>query len=664
MDTAEASAAPTDSQASTDSTPDYIGTATYSPEDNKLRLDPFHRLDKDVYERLKAAGFKWAPHQKIFVAPMWTPNREDLLIELCGEIGDEDKTLVERQEERAERFEDYSDNRKKDADAAHKAVHAIADGIPLGQPILVGHHSERHARKDAERIENGMRKAVKMWEQSEYWQRRAEGALRHAKYKELPEVRARRIKTLESEIRVMISKYTPDPKTKSIMQHEWNAKPGDPAIPHVWCGKGRGGSWVPVKNLEPFKKYYARSIAHNERRIAYERAMLAESGGLITDRFDSIEVGGRVLIGSTWETIIRVTKKDGKALSLRTNGKYGWKYGIEKVKDYEAPTVEAAAAAKKATKLPPMTNFPSEGAHNITEAEWKARHADYRMTRIAKATETHAAYRYRVMVKGGNLIPVFLTDAKRIEAPPPTSAAPVVTSSPLRNTFIQETAAATLEPPRADLGEMTAAAIERRAQDKPADEDRAKFDALKQQLKQGVKIAVAPQLFPTPQWLARRMADEAGILAGRRVLEPSAGTGNIIRAIMDNATGADCVHIVAVEINPALAQGLEQQRSKTVYANDSNFSIHCADFLECNGDLGKFDRILMNPPFQNGDDIKHITHAITFLKPGGVLVAICANGPRQQEKLKPLADHWEELPADTFKEAGTGVKTVLLTVEA
>src|ERR1700758_5561794 len=116
-------------------------TATYSPEDNKLRLYPSSRLPKELYDRVKAAGFTWAPKQELFVAPAWTPEREDLLLELCGEIGDEDTGLVERAEERAERFEEYSDKREQDALRAKAAVEAITDGIPLGQPILVGHHS-------------------------------------------------------------------------------------------------------------------------------------------------------------------------------------------------------------------------------------------------------------------------------------------------------------------------------------------------------------------------------------------------------------------------------------------------------------------------------------------------------------------------------------------
>ena len=60
-------------------------TATYSSDDNKLRLYSSTRLDRDLYARVRGAGFIYAPKQELFVAPMWTPEREDLLIELWGE---------------------------------------------------------------------------------------------------------------------------------------------------------------------------------------------------------------------------------------------------------------------------------------------------------------------------------------------------------------------------------------------------------------------------------------------------------------------------------------------------------------------------------------------------------------------------------------------------
>ena len=71
----------------------------------------------------------------------------------------------------------------------------------------------------------------------------------------------------------------------------------------------------------------------------------------------------------------------------------------------------------------------------------------------------------------------------------------------------------------------------------------------------------------------------------------------------------------------------------------------------------------MNPPFAKGADIKHIRHALQFVKPGGRLVALCANGPRQQRELEPIASTYEPLPEGSFKSSGTSVRVVLLTFD-
>lgn len=175
--------------------------ATYSPDDNKLRLYAASRLDPETYKKVHDAGFRWAPKQALFVAPAWTPGREDVLLSLAGEIEDEDSTLAERQEARAERFTGYSGKRASESAQALDEVERLAAMIPPGQPILVGHHSERRARRDAQRIENGMKRAVMLFERAEYWEERARSALLHAKYKERPDVRWRRIKKIEADLR-------------------------------------------------------------------------------------------------------------------------------------------------------------------------------------------------------------------------------------------------------------------------------------------------------------------------------------------------------------------------------------------------------------------------------------------------------------------------------
>lgn len=69
-------------------------------------------------------------------------------------------TYRERREAKAARLREWAAKRDGKSAASFARSAAIADNIPLGQPILVGHHSERHARKDAETISNGVRAGI------------------------------------------------------------------------------------------------------------------------------------------------------------------------------------------------------------------------------------------------------------------------------------------------------------------------------------------------------------------------------------------------------------------------------------------------------------------------------------------------------------------------
>ncbi len=191
-----------------------------------------------------------------------------------------------------------------------------------------------------------------------------------------------------------------------------------------------------------------------------------------------------------------------------------------------------------------------------------------------------------------------------------------------------------------------------------ANPDDAAFQALKDTLKNGgVQVVVARNLFPTPKAVAQQAAELLDIQPGDDVLEPSAGTGMLLGAMGCRMFGhnPECGTVTAVEINPGLANCLKRDFPLTI--------VICGDFLEVSCGAHGFDKILMNPPFENGDDIKHILHAFGMLKPGGRLVAICANGPRQQAKLMPLSRNWFALPNDTFKDAGTSVRTAMIVLE-
>lgn len=68
-------------------------------------------------------------------------------------------TYRERRERRADRLREWATKREVKAAGASKAAHAICDNIPLGQPILVGHHSQKRAMRDQDRIHGYFRKS-------------------------------------------------------------------------------------------------------------------------------------------------------------------------------------------------------------------------------------------------------------------------------------------------------------------------------------------------------------------------------------------------------------------------------------------------------------------------------------------------------------------------
>lgn len=176
-------------------------TATYSPEDNKIRIYASTRLDPETYARVREAGFIWAPKQELFVAPKWTPDREDLAVELAGDIEAEEMTLAERAAAKAERLDNLAHKRRGEAEALNRHADELSQAFFMGQPILIGHHSERKARKTKDRMDSAQAKANKAEKLANYWLYRAEGVEAFANYKNNPKVRANRIKTLLAELR-------------------------------------------------------------------------------------------------------------------------------------------------------------------------------------------------------------------------------------------------------------------------------------------------------------------------------------------------------------------------------------------------------------------------------------------------------------------------------
>lgn len=176
----------------------------------------------------------------------------------------------------------------------------------------------------------------------------------------------------------------------------------------------------------------------------------------------------------------------------------------------------------------------------------------------------------------------------------------------------------------------------------------------------GWKIA---GFFPTPTWLAEKMVmmadiqyDEHGVF----VLEPSAGTGRIADAIRSNVD-PQVLMLDTCEVNSRLRDIIKLK----------GFSLVGSDFLDYVQPTPVYDYILMNPPFENGQDMEHVTYAYNnHLKPGGRLVAIMgehawiAIGCQDfRDWLEEHDAYVEKLPEGTFKESGTGTNTRLVMID-
>jgi hypothetical protein len=89
-------------------------------------------------------------------------------------IGRED--YEERKEARISRYEERARKMSQEAAARREKGRKMAEMIPFGQPVLIGHHSEGRHRRDLGRIHEAFEKSVEAGGKAAYYQDKAETA--------------------------------------------------------------------------------------------------------------------------------------------------------------------------------------------------------------------------------------------------------------------------------------------------------------------------------------------------------------------------------------------------------------------------------------------------------------------------------------------------------
>jgi phospholipid N-methyltransferase len=200
------------------------------------------------------------------------------------------------------------------------------------------------------------------------------------------------------------------------------------------------------------------------------------------------------------------------------------------------------------------------------------------------------------------------------------------------------------------------------------DEVVPQLDQLLGKLGEGEKINPKKefQFFETPTALAEKMALKLQPYPDARILEPSAGQGALVNAVLNLVPNVYFFLCEMMPTNKMILQKRFEARKNVYYLAPLN-----DDFLELTMAM-QYDLIIANPPFANNKDIDHIRHMYDVLKPGGRMVTIASTHwmissfkkeTQFHDWLQEVATDIEEIPRDTFKESGTSISTVLITID-
>lgn len=118
-----------------------------------------------------------------------------------------------------------------------------------------------------------------------------------------------------------------------------------------------------------------------------------------------------------------------------------------------------------------------------------------------------------------------------------------------------------------------------------------------------------PDFYPTPKSLATKMAGMIDSKLSSRILEPSAGKGDLAKAVSERFDRYRKPQVECIEKEPELRSLLTGEGFRVV---DTDFLAYAS--------TKQYDTIIMNPPFSNGD--KHVLKAWEIIYNGDVIALL------------------------------------------
>lgn len=230
---------------------------------------------------------------------------------------------AERMDDRADALHAKAERLGAEADSRAQAAHDMAQTMN-GQPIQMGHHSQRRHQRDAARVEGHMRKSIELTDAAEGAEHRAVTAEKHMTHREDPRRVMRRLETLRADLRRAqrnLDGYT----TRNL--------------------DGQGNPLY-VFEHEPATGMHRRQLevdmAHLETQIGYWQAFLdkeiAESRFSPVD-LSSIKPGDLIKYWRGWRKVVKVNR-----VTVSVESGYSWadKVKVDDIFGHQ-PAAEVAA---------------------------------------------------------------------------------------------------------------------------------------------------------------------------------------------------------------------------------------------------------------------------------------------------------------------------------
>ncbi|MFC4060207.1 DUF3560 domain-containing protein [Planomonospora corallina] len=174
-------------------------------------------------------------------------------------------------EERAYRYSERAERNAAAGSARWERTRDRMSHVPPGQPILVGHHSERGHRRLLDWADTQDRKAIEELKTGEHWAGRAAAAERYQQHREDPGTTRRRIERLEADRR-RIERWLQDKPTKEI-----EAGQELPDGAEVVQTYDDGSRWCRLPLDEQTKARWEADVAAIDDELGYWRAVLAKA---------------------------------------------------------------------------------------------------------------------------------------------------------------------------------------------------------------------------------------------------------------------------------------------------------------------------------------------------------------------------------------------------